>query len=252
MDFKDKNIIITGGASGMGLAVAKEVKSAGGMPIIFDINSEAANVSKQLSCQSFNVDVSDEVSVTKAFNTLKDINTKVHGLVNCAGIATAHKLIGKKGPMPTELFHKVLHVNLLGTFLFMQQAVQIMQENTPNSEGERGVIVNTASVAAFEGQVGQVAYSASKAGIVGMTLPAARDLASLGIRVMCIAPGLMDTPLLQSLPEETCKSLHAQTPFPSRFGKPEEFSSLVAHIFNNPMLNGETIRMDGALRMQPR
>lgn len=252
MDIKNQNIIVTGGASGMGLAVATSLSQQGATPILFDIHSDISKIADKLGVPYFQIDVTNEQAVFDSFEQLKQKYKHVGGLVNCAGIAPAAKLLGKKGPMPVELFHKVLHVNLLGTFLFMQQSVQLMQENTPNQDGERGVIVNTASVAAFEGQIGQVAYSASKAGIVGMTLPAARDLAGLGIRVMCIAPGIMDTPMLQGFADDVKQSLAAQVPFPSRLGKPEEFASLVQHIFANPMLNGETIRLDGAIRMQPR
>lgn len=252
MDIKNKTIIVSGAASGMGLAVAQALRENGATPVLLDLNPKVNHVAADLNTQAFVLDVSNDNAVADAFATLKQQAIPVSGLVNCAGIAPAARLLGKKGPMPPEHFHKVIHVNLLGSFLLMQQAVQLMATNEPNPDGERGVIINTASVAAFDGQIGQVAYSASKGAIVGMTLPAARDLASLGIRVMCIAPGIMDTPMMQGMPSEVRESLSAQTPFPKRLGKASEYADLALHIFQNSMLNGETIRLDGAIRMQPR
>lgn len=197
-------------------------------------------------------DVSSETDVQAAIDAARAKFGAIHGAVNCAGIGNAAVTAGKKGPFPLELFERVIRVNLIGTFNVIRLAAQAMLDNEPGESGERGVIVNTASVAAYDGQIGQAAYSASKGGVVGMTLPIARDLARSGIRVMTVAPGLFLTPMLQGLPQEAQDSLGGQVPFPSRLGDPTEYAALVAHIFENQMLNGETIRLDGAIRMAPR
>jgi NAD(P)-dependent dehydrogenase (short-subunit alcohol dehydrogenase family) len=197
-------------------------------------------------------DVTDEAQVAAAVAAAVERFGTVHAAVNCAGVGIAMRTVTREGPHPLDLFTKVIQVNLIGTFNVIRLAAAQMAKNTPNEEGERGVIVNTASVAAFDGQIGQVAYSASKGGVVGMTLPIARDLASLGIRVLTIAPGTFDTPMLAMAPENIRQALAAQIPFPSRLGRPAEFAALVRHICENVMLNGETIRLDGAIRMAPK
>jgi NAD(P)-dependent dehydrogenase (short-subunit alcohol dehydrogenase family) len=197
-------------------------------------------------------DVADEASGKAAVAAAIDAFGGVHGLVNCAGIVHGEKVVGKEGPHTLAGFARAININLIGTFNLVRLAADAMAKNTPNSGGERGVIVNTASVAAFDGQVGQAAYSASKGGIVGMTLPIAREFARIGIRVMTIAPGIFDTPMLAAMPEATRQSLGQQMPFPSRLGRPAEYAALVHHIFENEMLNGEVIRLDGAIRMAPK
>ena len=238
MEIRDRTFVITGGASGLGAAVAHLLYSKGAGIIIADLDQDnGIAVAKELNGIFIKTDVTSEESVKNLFSEATKAGRTVHGLINCAGIAIAEKVIG---------------INLIGTFnairIFSQYAVM----NKPNSDGERGVIVNTSSIAAFEGQIGQAAYSASKGGIVGMTLPIARDLAGYGIRVVTIAPGIFDTPLLGKLPPEVRETLGKQVPFPSRLGKPEEFAALAVHIIENAMINGETIRLDGAIRMPPR
>jgi NAD(P)-dependent dehydrogenase (short-subunit alcohol dehydrogenase family) len=222
---------------------------------IWDTNEEkGAALAEEWGEQAIFVktDVTDETSVQNAVDAVADRFGAVHVVVNCAGIGIAKKVLGKNGPHDLDSFAKVIQVNLIGTFNVIRLAAAKMIQNEPNADGERGVIINTASVAAFEGQIGQAAYSASKGGIVGMTLPLARELAAHGIRVMTIAPGLFDTPLFASLPEKAREALGAMTPFPSRLGRPDEFALLAQSIVENPMLNGSTIRLDGAIRMQPR
>ena len=220
-----------------------------------DVNEAAgAEAAKQIGARArfVKADATDEASVKAALGFASQAFSALHGVVNTAGIGTAAKVLGKAGPHALELFARTLQVNLVGTFNVIRLAAELMAKNAPEPSGERGVIVNTASVAAFDGQIGQAAYSASKGGIVGMTLPIARELAGLGIRVMTIAPGIFDTPLLAGLPEPARVSLGQQVPFPSRLGRPDEYAALVKHIVENEMLNGEVIRLDGALRMAPR
>jgi NAD(P)-dependent dehydrogenase (short-subunit alcohol dehydrogenase family) len=253
MDFAKTLAVITGGASGLGRAVAERVIAAGGKAAILDLQEAAGQaVAKEIGASFFTCDVAIESRVVAAIEAARQALGGINLLVNCAGIVGAGKLVGKDGPMSGEYFEKVIRVNLIGTFLCDKTAAAVMQTNVPNEEGERGVIIHTASVAAFEGQIGQVAYSASKAGIAGMTLPIARELAKLGIRCVAIAPGIFMTPMLASLPQEIQDSLGKQVPFPPRLGKPAEFAQMVQSIVEIPTLNGETIRLDGAIRMQPR
>ncbi|MFD5572379.1 3-hydroxyacyl-CoA dehydrogenase [Streptomyces cadmiisoli] len=245
--------LVTGGASGLGLATARRLLDAGAFVVLVDLpTSEGAAVAAELGDRAAfaPADVTNEQEVTAALDTAERLG-HVRIAVNCAGIGTPARVLGKNGPVPLDLFAGVIQVNLIGTFNVLRLAAQRMSANEP-IDGDRGVIVNTASVAAFDGQIGQAAYSASKGGVVGLTLPLARDLAGRQIRVVTIAPGLFETPMLASLPEEAKQSLGAQVPHPSRLGHPEEYAALVQHIAENPMLNGETIRLDGAIRMAPR
>ncbi len=247
--------VITGGASGLGNAVAVKLVAAGARVTLLDVNQEAGESAARLlgSAARFqSVDVTSETAVNDAVAAARAAMGEINVAVNCAGIAWARRLVNREGPMPGDFFRKVIEVNLVGTLQVAKAAAVAMQINNPNEEGERGVIIMTASVAAFDGQVGQVAYSASKAGVVGMTLPMARDLASSGIRVMTIAPGIFKTPMMAAMPQETQDSLGRQVPFPPRLGRPEEYAALVAHICENTMLNGECIRLDGAIRMAPK
>jgi NAD(P)-dependent dehydrogenase (short-subunit alcohol dehydrogenase family) len=247
--------VITGGASGLGRATAERFVAGGGRVVVLDRpNSAGADVAAGLGSNALftAADVTSADQVGAALETAVARFGPVHVLVNCAGIGVAQKTLGRRGPHRLDDFTRVIEVNLIGTFNCIRLAAARMATNPPNADGERGVVINTASVAAFDGQIGQAAYSASKGGIVGMTLPVARDLAELGIRVVTIAPGLFDTPLLAALPEPARLSLGKQVPFPNRLGRPEEYAALAAHIIENAMLNGETIRLDGAIRMQPR
>lgn len=247
--------VITGGASGLGNAVAARLVAAGAHVTLIDVNAasgEAAARTLGSAARFKQVDVTNEAAVVAAMSSAK---TEMGGLnlaVNCAGTLQPRRLLNKEGPMPIETFRKTIEVNLIGSLIVSKAAAAVMQANTPNEEGERGVIVLTASVAAYDGQIGQVAYSASKGGIAALTLPMARDLASLGIRVMTIAPGVFKTPMVAALPQEAQDSLGRQVPFPPRLGRPEEYAALVAHICENTMLNGECIRLDGAIRMAPK
>lgn len=253
MNFYNKAILITGGGSGLGEATARTVAAAGGYPVILDVNEEKGQaVANELGGVFFKTNVSKEEDVQAAINGAVEKYGSIQGVVNCAGLGTATRIVGKKGVFPLDEFNFVVQVNLVGTFNVIRLAAAAMATNEPNEHGERGVIVNTASVAAFDGQIGQAAYSASKGGIVGMTLPIARDLASLGIRVMTIAPGIFDTPLMAKASQEVKDALGKQIPFPPRLGQASEYAQLVQSIFENPMLNGETIRLDGAIRMGPR
>ena len=245
--------IITGGASGLGAATAARIARAGGKVAIFDLDAERAERhAAALGGQAFRVDVTNEAAVAAAVNEAEAIHGVARILVNCAGIGPPAKVIGRDGdPMPLADFAKIVSINLVGTFnVIAQFAARIYHSHSIGEE--RGVIVNTASVAAFDGQIGQAAYAASKSGIVGMTLPIAREFARYNVRVMTIAPGLFLTPLLETLPKEALENLGRQVPFPSRLGRPDEFAELVQAIIENPMLNGETIRLDGAIRMAPR
>ncbi|MEU4647227.1 3-hydroxyacyl-CoA dehydrogenase [Nocardia fluminea] len=253
MDFVNSSAIVTGGASGLGLATVQELHAKGAKVVIIDLpSSNGAAVAKELGegAAFAAADVTDESAVAAALDVAESL-APLRIAVNCAGIGNAIKTVGKKGAFPLADFTRVINVNLVGTFNVIRLAAERMSGTDPVGE-ERGVIINTASVAAFDGQIGQAAYSASKGGIVGLTLPIARDLASFKIRVVTIAPGLFRTPLFETLPEEALQSLGAQVPHPSRLGQPTEFAALARHIVENPMLNGETIRLDGAIRMAPR
>ncbi|OJV16904.1 MAG: 3-hydroxyacyl-CoA dehydrogenase [Dyadobacter sp. 50-39] len=259
MQLQTSTALITGGASGLGEATARLFVSQGAKVVILDLNEASGQVlESEFSGQIkfIKTDVTSESEVQNALDIALQTLGSIQIVVNCAGIAPARKIIGKAdgiyGPHSFELFEKTIRINLIGTFNVMRLAAFAMENNTPNADGERGVIINTASVAAYDGQMGQVAYAASKGGIVSMTLPVARDLAKSGIRVMAIAPGLFETPLLMGLPEEARTSLGQQIPFPSRLGKPSEYALLAKSIVENPMLNGEVIRLDGAIRMAPR
>lgn len=253
-DLVSSTVIVTGGASGLGRAVAETFAEAGARVCIFDLNADLAKeTALAIDAIWQQVDVSDPESVRDAFDAARARQGQERILVNCAGIGPAAKTVSRGEPHDPALFAKVIAVNLMGSFYCASRAAAGMVTADPlPPDGQRGLIVNTASVAAFEGQVGQVAYAASKGGIVGMTLPMARDLADKGIRVATIAPGLFRTPLLESLPEDVQKSLGRQVPFPSRLGEPKEFAALVRHIAENTMINGEVIRLDGAIRMAPR
>ena len=255
MQIKDSTFLVTGGGSGLGAATARGLVDSGARVIVADVNEEAGRqVVEDLGerARFALTDVTDEESVEKAITAAVDAFGGLRGVVSCAGVAPAAKVVGKGGPLPLEGFSRTVRINLVGAFNVARLAAAAMVENEPDAGGERGVIVNTASVAAFDGQIGQAAYSASKGGVVSMTLPMARELAEHGIRVVTVAPGIFDTPMLAALPEEARESLGKQVPFPSRLGKPEEYAALVAHIVENQMLNGETIRLDGAIRMAPR
>jgi NAD(P)-dependent dehydrogenase (short-subunit alcohol dehydrogenase family) len=254
VNLQGRTVLVTGGASGLGGAVVDMVVGAGGRAVILDLNDEKGRekASQLRSVVRFvKGDVTQEADVQKAVDTAVDFG-QLDGLVNAAGIPAAERVLGRDGVLPLDRFTRVIHVNLIGTFNAIRLSASAMDRNTPTAAGERGVIVNTASVAAFDGQIGQAAYSASKGGIVGMTLPIAREFARIGVRVMTIAPGTFDTPLLAALPEAARVSLAQQVPFPSRLGRPEEYAALVRHIFENEMLNGEVIRLDGAIRMAPK
>jgi NAD(P)-dependent dehydrogenase (short-subunit alcohol dehydrogenase family) len=255
MHIKDHVFLVTGGASGLGEATVRMFVEKGGKVVLADFNKErGAKLANELSASTHFVatDVSHEEQVKAAVQSAYDRFGGLHGLINCAGIGTAQRVVGKNGPHSLADFETVLRVNLVGTFNGIRLAGEAMSKSPPQANGERGVIVNTASVAAFDGQIGQAAYSASKGGIVGMTLPIAREFAQFGIRVCTIAPGLFDTPLFAGLPDPARASLSATIPFPSRLGYPSEYALLVRQIVENPMLNGETIRLDGALRMAPK
>jgi len=253
MDFNNRAVVVTGGGSGLGEATARVIAEQGGFPVILDLNEEKGHaIAMELNGLFVKTNVTKEEDVQQAINMAIEKYGAIHGVVNCAGLGTSTRVVGKKGIFPLDEFNFVVQVNLVGTFNVIRLAAAAMANNDANDFGEKGVIVNTASVAAFEGQIGQAAYAASKAGIVGMTLPIARDLASYGIRVMTIAPGIFNTPLMAMAPQEVKEALGKQIPFPPRLGEAPEFAHLVRAIFENPMLNGETIRLDGAVRMGPR
>ena len=254
MEIKNSTFIVTGGASGLGAATARAIVSADGNVVIADINADAGNaLAKELGRARFiKTDVTAEADGKAAVAlALKEFGG-LQGLINCAGIGVAEKTLGREGPHALASFTRVISINLIGTFNMIRLAADAMSKGQPNAGGERGVIVNTASVAAYDGQIGQAAYSASKGGIVGMTLPIARDLARSGIRVMTIAPGIFLTPMLLGLPKEAQDSLGKMVPFPPRLGRPSEYAALAQHIIENEMLNGEVIRLDGAIRMAPK
>jgi NAD(P)-dependent dehydrogenase (short-subunit alcohol dehydrogenase family) len=252
--FDNGVFFVTGGASGLGEATVRMLAQAGASVVIADLNQAAGSrVARELGkkVRFAAVDVTDEAGVQQGLSAAAELGS-LRGVVNAAGVVLAEKVLGKNGTHALDAFSRVIQINLLGTFNVIRLAAAIMSANAPSESGERGVIVNTASVAAFDGQIGQAAYSASKGGVVGMTLPIARELARQGIRVMTIAPGIFDTPMMAALPEAARESLGQQVPFPPRLGKPSEYAALVKHIFENEMLNGEVIRIDGAIRMAPK
>ena len=255
MDLANAKAVVTGGASGLGFATAERVIAAGGQVVLFDVNEElgAASVAKLGDRAIFvSTDVSNEDAVKASIQTAKEFMGGITLAVNCAGIATAGRTLGRERTWPAETFNRVIQINLVGSYNVTKEAAAVMQQNEPNAEGERGVVISTASVAAFEGQIGQAAYSASKGGVVGMMLPLAREFAQFGIRVNTIAPGIFMTPMMAGMPEDVQDSLGKQIPFPPRLGRPEEYADTAAFIYGNPVVNGETIRIDGAIRMQPK
>ena len=255
MEIKGKTALISGGASGLGAATAKTIIDSGGNVVILDRDEKRGPAyAEELGSNAIfsKADVTNSDEIAAAVKATLDKFGSLQFAINCAGVGPPQRVIGKQGPAALSWFTTIININLVGTFDVIRQAAAAMATNEPDSGEERGVIINTASVAAFDGQIGQSAYSASKGGIVGMTLPLARDLSRHGIRIMTIAPGLFDTPLLAGLPEENKKSLGAQVPFPSRLGSPDEYASLAKQIIENPMLNGEVIRLDGAIRMAPK
>jgi NAD(P)-dependent dehydrogenase (short-subunit alcohol dehydrogenase family) len=253
VEIAGKSALVAGGASGLGEATARALVEAGATVTIADLNAEKGEaLAAEVGATFVPADVTDEAAVSTAVENAAGRDGGLRVSVCCAGIGWAERVAHKGGPHNLEFFSNVVKVNLIGTFNVLRLAATAMSENEPDGDGERGVCVNTASIAAYDGQIGQIAYSASKGGIVGMTLPAARDMAKRGVRVNTIAPGLFDTPLLAALPEEARTALGEGIPFPSRLGRPEEYARLVTQIVANPMLNGETIRLDGALRMPPK
>jgi NAD(P)-dependent dehydrogenase (short-subunit alcohol dehydrogenase family) len=251
MEIAGRTFLITGGASGLGAATARRIALAGGNAVISDTNADlGGRVAAELGSRAafFPADVTDEAQVAAAVAGARRKFGALHGAVSCAGIAPGERILGRSGPHRLDSFRRAVEINLTGTFNVLRLAAQAMADNEPD-EGERGVIINTASVAAFEGQVGQAAYSASKAGVAGLTLPAARELARLGIRVMAIAPGIFETPMVAAFTPELKQSLAAQVPFPPRLGRPEEYAALVEHIIGNRYLNGEVVRLDAAVRL---
>jgi len=255
MDLSERTFLITGGASGLGRAAAEALLAGGAAVVLLDINADTGRAAAHAlgaKARFAAADVTSEEHVNAAIGLAQSAFGGVHGVVNAAGIGQAAKVLGKNGPHPLDLFEKIIRVNLVGTFNVVRLAGAVMATNTPSASGERGVVINTASIAAYDGQIGQPAYAASKGGIVALTLPVAREFASLGIRVVTIAPGIFDTPLLAALPEAARLSLGQQVPFPSRLGRPSEYGALARHIVENEMLNGEVIRLDGALRMAPK
>jgi len=255
MQIEDSVFIVTGGASGLGAGTARNLARLGGKVVVADLNEVAGQaLIKELgpALRFVRADVAAEADAKAAVAMAVDAFGALHGLVNCAGIAIGEKVLGKEGPHALASFARCLNINVVGSFNFIRLAAEQMAKQQPNEEGERGVIVNTASIAAFDGQIGQAAYAASKGAVVGMTLPIAREFARSGIRCVTIAPGLFETPMMAGLPQDVQDSLGRSVPFPSRLGRATEYAALVQHIVENPMLNGETIRLDGALRMAPK
>ena len=255
MKIQDARAVVTGGASGLGNAVARHIVTQGGRVALLDVQEgpgRAAAAALGAGASFLRCDVTSEAEVNEAMEGARAQLEGLNLLVNCAGVVGAGRMLGRNGPMAGEFFTKVIHINLIGTFLCDKAAAALMQLNAPGPDGERGLLVHTSSVAAFEGQIGQAAYSATKAAVAGMALPIARELARVGICCVAIAPGIFHTPMMDGMPLEVQESLAAQVPFPARLGKPEEFAQLVAAVFEIPMLNGTTIRLDGAIRMQPK
>ncbi|MBD9516524.1 3-hydroxyacyl-CoA dehydrogenase [Pseudomonas sp. PDM22] len=253
MQIQNKVFLITGGGSGLGAATAKLLVSAGAKVVLADVNAEAGAAQTaelgEANARFIRTDVCSEADAKAAVQLALDAFGALHGLANCAGVAPAEKVIGRNGVHGLESFTRTININLIGTFNMLRLAAEAMAGNEPDAGGERGIIINTASVAAFDGQIGQAAYSASKSAVVGMTLPIARELARSGIRVMTIAPGIFETPMMAAMPQEVRDSLGASVPFPPRLGRPDEYAALARHIIENTMLNGEVIRLDGAIRM---
>jgi len=255
MELNQVKAVVTGGVSGLGFAVAQHLVAQGAQVALFDVNDEkGAEAVAALGGKAhfFRTDVSNEDIVVANLKAARDALGGLNVAINCAGILGAGRVLGKEAPMPLKTFANTVMVNLVGSFNVAKGAADLMQHNAPGEDGERGVIVNTASIAAFEGQIGQAAYSASKGGVVAMTLPMAREFSRIGVRVMTVAPGVFHTPMVDGMPENVYQSLCAQVPYPSRLGKPEEFAATVAFILQNRYLNGETIRVDGAIRLQPK
>ena len=255
MDLASAKAVISGGASGLGLATARRVIDAGGYAALLDVNEEqGVKSAEELRERAIflKTDVTDEAGVKDSIKNAAEFMDGITLAVNCAGVLLPARVLGREGPAPVDSFSKTIQINLVGAFIVTKEAAAVMQLNEPNADGERGLVVSTASVAAYEGQIGQASYSASKGGIISMMLPIARELARFGIRVNTIAPGIFMTPMMAGLSEEIQQSLGAQVPFPPRLGRPEEFADLVASIYGNAMINGETIRLDGAIRMQPK
>jgi NAD(P)-dependent dehydrogenase (short-subunit alcohol dehydrogenase family) len=255
MQLNQVHAVITGGASGLGLAVAGHLLAAGGRVTLFDVNEEKGTAAAaQLGAGAWfqRVDVSNETGVAEAIQAAAQAMGGLNAAINCAGILGAGRVLGKEGPMPLSQFETTVRVNLIGSFNIAKSAANLMQHNAAGEDGERGVIINTASIAAFEGQIGQCAYSASKGGVVSMTLPMAREFARIGVRVATVAPGVFHTPMVDGMPQAVYDSLCAQVPYPSRLGKPEEFAQTVAFVIGNRYVNGSTIRVDGAIRLQPK
>lgn len=253
MDVQGAGAAVFGGASGLGAATARRLAADGATVVIADLNAELGqSLADEIGAGFLEADVTNSEQVQAALDAAADTSGGLRIAVNCAGIGPPAKLVGRDGPTPLEHFQRIVAVNLLGTINALRLAASVMGRNEPNEHGEKGVVINTASIAAYDGQIGQTAYSASKGGIVGLTLPAARELARDGIRVVTIAPGLFNTPLLASLPEPAKEALGQSVPFPPRLGEPSEYADLAAHIVENPILNGEVIRLDGALRMAPK
>ena len=252
MEIANKVFIVTGGASGLGAGTASMLTQAGARVVLADVQDEAGQaLAADLGQRYVHCDVTQEADAQAVVAAALELGA-LFGLVNCAGVAPAARTVGKNGAHALDLFQKVININLVGTFNMIRIAAQAMSKNEPDASGERGVLINTASVAAYDGQIGQSAYAASKSGVVGMTLPIARDLAPLGIRCVTIAPGIFGTPMIFGMPQQVQDSLAASIPFPSRLGRPEDYAKLVHHIISNEMLNGETIRLDGAIRMPPK
>ncbi len=253
MQLNQVNAVITGGVSGLGLATARRLAAAGAKLVLLDINDKAGEaVSEELDARYIRTDVTSEDGVKAAIAEAVAAMGGLNVAVNCAGVIGAGRVLGREGPMDLDFFSSVIQINLVGTFNVSKAAAAIMENNAPDDDGQRGVIINTASVAAFEGQIGQAAYSASKGGVVGMTLPIARELARCGVRMVTIAPGIFWTPMVDNMPEQVQESLAASIPFPKRLGKPEEFAHTAAHVIENVYLNGTTIRLDGATRLAPK
>jgi NAD(P)-dependent dehydrogenase (short-subunit alcohol dehydrogenase family) len=253
MDINGQAALVTGGGSGLGEGTARALAASGAKVALLDVNhAAAARVASEIGGIAIACDVASAASAEAAIATARNAHGAARLLVNCAGIAPAARIVGKDGPMALDAFRRTIEINLIGTFNMMRLAAADMQTLAPNADGERGLIVMTASVAAFDGQIGQAGYAASKGGVAALTLPAAREFAKTGIRVMSIAPGLFGTPMLLGMPQALQDSLASQVPFPARFGRPDEYAALVLHMLANPMLNGETIRLDGAIRMGPK